>query len=119
MTRVSPWRKTFRSTLLAGLLAGFAISLFPSGSLAQLPVIRFARDPDPAPDFKVKDLDGKDLSLEAVKGKVVLLNFWATWCGPCRAEIPSLIELQNRYKDRLQIIGMVVDDETKIPFAKW
>jgi thiol-disulfide isomerase/thioredoxin len=111
MTRVSPWWKTFRSVLLASLLAAFAISLFPSDTLAQLPVIRFARDPDPAPDFKVKDLDGKELSLEAVKGKVVLLNFWATWCGPCRAEIPSLIELQTRYKDRLQIIGMVVDDE--------
>jgi thiol-disulfide isomerase/thioredoxin len=74
-------------------------------------VIRFVRNPDPAPDFKVKDLDGKDLSLQAYKGKVILLNFWATWCGPCRAEIPSLIELQSKYKDRLQIIGMDVDDE--------
>jgi thiol-disulfide isomerase/thioredoxin len=113
MARVSPWPKPFCFTLLASLLAAFAISLFPLDSLAQLPVIRFARDPDPAPDFKVKDLDGKELSLEAVKGKVVLLNFWATWCGPCRAEIPGLIELQNRYKDRLQIIGMVVDDDEK------
>jgi len=101
----------FHSALLASILAASALSLFPPASLAQLPVIRFARDPDPAPDFKVKDLDGKDLSLEAVKGKVVLLNFWATWCGPCRAEIPSLIALQERYKDRLQIIGMIVDDD--------
>jgi len=111
MTRFSPWPKPLRFTLLACLLAALAISLFPLDSSSQLPVIRFVRDPDPAPDFKVKDLDGKDLSLEAAKGKVVLLNFWATWCGPCRAEIPSLIELQNRYKDRLQIIGMVVDDD--------
>jgi len=111
MTRFSPWLKPLRFTLLACLLAALAISLFPLDSSSQLPVIRFVRDPDPAPDFKVKDLDGKDLSLEAAKGKVVLLNFWATWCGPCRAEIPSLIELQNRYKDRLQIIGMVVDDD--------
>ena len=111
MTRFSPWPKPLRFILLACLLAALAISLFPLDSSSQLPVIRFVRDPDPAPDFKVKDLDGKDLSLEAAKGKVVLLNFWATWCGPCRAEIPSLIELQNRYKDRLQIIGMVVDDD--------
>jgi len=76
-----------------------------------MPVIRFVRDPDPAPDFKAKDLDGNNLSLEPLKGKVVLLNFWATWCGPCRAEIPSLIELQSRYKDRMQIVGMVVDED--------
>jgi thiol-disulfide isomerase/thioredoxin len=74
-------------------------------------VIRFVRDPDPAPDLKAKDLEGKELSLEAYKGKVVLLNFWATWCGPCRAEIPSLIRMQEAYKDHLQIIGMDVDDD--------
>jgi thiol-disulfide isomerase/thioredoxin len=109
MARVSSWPGLFRYSLAVSLLT--AIALFPLDSASQLPVIRFVRNPDPAPDFKVKDLDGKDLSLEAIKGKVVLLNFWATWCGPCRAEIPSLIQLQNRYKDRLQIIGMVVDDD--------
>jgi thiol-disulfide isomerase/thioredoxin len=74
-------------------------------------VVRFVRNPDPAPDLKAKDLDGKELNLEGYKGKVVLLNFWATWCGPCRAEIPSLIRIQEAYKDRLQIIGMDVDDD--------
>jgi cytochrome c biogenesis protein CcmG, thiol:disulfide interchange protein DsbE len=108
---ISPRPKPLHFTLLTCLLAAFVISLFPQDSRAQLPVIRFARDPDPAPEFKVKDLEGKDLNLEASKGKVVLLNFWATWCGPCRQEIPSLIQLQNHYKDRLQIIGMVVDDD--------
>ena len=93
------------------VLAALAVSLLPLGSDAQLPVIRFVHDPDPAPDFQTKDLDGKDLSLGANKGKVILLNFWATWCGPCRAEIPGLVELQNRYKDQLQIIGMVVDED--------
>jgi thiol-disulfide isomerase/thioredoxin len=75
------------------------------------PIIRFVRNPDPAPDFKLTSLDGKPLTLAALQGKVIFLNFWATWCGPCRAEIPDLIALQNRYKDRLQIIGLNVDDE--------
>jgi len=75
------------------------------------PVIRFVRNPDQAPDFKLDDLDGKPLSLATSKGKVILLNFWATWCGPCRAEIPDLIELQKKYGDRLQIIGLDVDDD--------
>jgi thiol-disulfide isomerase/thioredoxin len=111
MRRHFPSLKALQLTLPVCLLGIFALALVPLGSDAQLPVIRFVRDPDPAPDFQVKDLDGKDLSLEALKGKVILLNFWATWCGPCRAEIPGLIELQNKYNDRLQIIGMVVDDD--------
>jgi thiol-disulfide isomerase/thioredoxin len=58
----------------------------------------------------VNDLDGNPVSTAAWKGKVVFVNFWATWCPPCRAEIPILIDLQNRYKDRLQIVGVSVDD---------
>ena len=73
-------------------------------------VIRFVRDPDPAPDFKLQDLEGKPLTLADAHGKVVLLNFWATWCGPCRAEIPDLIELQDKYKGQLEVIGLTVDD---------
>ena len=74
-------------------------------------VIRLVRNPDAAPEFKVAGLDGKPVTLADAHGKVVLLNFWATWCGPCRAEIPDLIELQTRYKDQLQIIGLTVDEE--------
>jgi thiol-disulfide isomerase/thioredoxin len=83
------------------------------------PVIRFVRNPDQAPDFKVDDLDGKPLSLSAARGKVILLNFWATWCGPCRAEIPDLIELQKKYGDRLQIIGLDVDDDDAAEVKKF
>jgi thiol-disulfide isomerase/thioredoxin len=89
--------------------------LFPASPKAQDHssgnVIRFVRNPDPAPAFKLNDLDGKPLALADAHGKVVLLNFWATWCGPCRAEIPDLIALQTKYKDRLQIIGISVDDD--------
>jgi thiol-disulfide isomerase/thioredoxin len=77
----------------------------------ELPRIRFVRDPESAPAFDLKGLNGEDLKLEDFRGKVVLLNFWATWCGPCRAEIPSLIELQKQYKDQLQVIGLAVDEE--------
>src|SRR5258706_14380970 len=73
--------------------------------------LRFFRDPKPAPAFTVRDLDGRDVSPASLRGKVVLVNFWATWCGPCRAEIPDLVELQKKYKDRLQILGLVVDDD--------
>jgi thiol-disulfide isomerase/thioredoxin len=72
-------------------------------------VIRFVRNPEPAPEFKLSSLDEKPLSIAAYKGKIVLLNFWATWCGPCRAETPDLVELQKKYKDQLQIIGLAVD----------
>jgi thiol-disulfide isomerase/thioredoxin len=63
-------------------------------------------------DFSMKDLEGKDVSLSSFKGKVILLNFWATWCGPCKAEIPGFVELQNQYgKDGLVVVGYSVDDE--------
>lgn len=74
-------------------------------------VIRFVRNPDAAPEFTLESLDGKPLSLATARGKVVLLNFWATWCGPCRAEIPDLIELQQKYRGRLQIIALTVDED--------
>ena len=61
-------------------------------------------------DFSMKDLDGKTVSLASFKGKVVLLNFWATWCGPCKAEIPGFVELQAKYKDKLAVVGYSVDD---------
>ncbi len=74
-------------------------------------VIRFASNPTPLPPFLVNDLDGNAVSTAALGGKVVILNFWATWCPPCREEIPEMIELASRFKDRLQIIGVSEDDD--------
>jgi peroxiredoxin len=67
-------------------------------------------DAKPAPDWTLPGLDGKTHKLSDYKGKVVLLNFWATWCGPCKAEIPAFVELQDQYKKDLTIIGLSVDD---------
>lgn len=61
-------------------------------------------------DFTLPDLDGKQVTLSDFKGKVILLNFWATWCGPCKAEIPGFVELQNQFKNDLVVIGFSVDD---------
>ncbi len=67
-----------------------------------------------APDFTLKDLDGKDVSLSQFRGKVVLINFWATWCDPCRIEIPWLIEMQQKYGDKgFTVLGVAMDEEGK------
>jgi len=70
-------------------------------------------------NFTLKDMNGVDVRLESFKGKVILINFWATWCGPCRVEIPSLIELQQQYAGDLVVLGVSVDDtaEKLQPYA--
>jgi thiol-disulfide isomerase/thioredoxin len=104
------------SSRVRSLLPYLLISSLPflspvAASQEHQPTILFVRNPEPAPTFKLTGLDGKPVTLANSRGKVILLNFWATWCGPCRAEIPDLVELQNKYKDRLQILGLVVEDE--------
>ncbi len=114
MTPSSPRQRPVLRWLFTSLLLYFAPALATAQAAPQQdsqPVIRFVRNPDPAPELKITTLDGKPLTLASLHGKVIFLNFWATWCGPCRAEIPDLIALQDRYKDRLQIIGLNVDDE--------
>jgi cytochrome c biogenesis protein CcmG/thiol:disulfide interchange protein DsbE len=72
-------------------------------------------------DFTMKDQSGRDVSLSQYRGKVILLDFWATWCGPCKVEIPHFIEFQDRYgKDGLQVVGISVDDplDKLAPYAR-
>ena len=64
-----------------------------------------------APEFSLPELSGQTLTLSAYRGKVVYLDFWATWCDPCREQIPRFVELQDKYRDQgLQIIGISMDD---------
>ena len=73
-----------------------------------------------APDFTLESLDGKSMRLSDLRGKAVLLNFWATWCGPCKIETPWLVELQNQYGSQgLQVIGVAMDDSGKEDIAKF
>lgn len=74
----------------------------------------------PAPNFTLQTLDGKDVSLADFRGKAVLVNFWATWCGPCKIETPWLVELQNQYGSQgLQVVGVAMDDSGKDEIAKF
>lgn len=74
----------------------------------------------PAPDFTLEKLDGGNLKLSDLRGKAVLLNFWATWCGPCKIETPWLVEMQQQYGSQgLQIVGVAMDNSGKDDIAKF
>jgi cytochrome c biogenesis protein CcmG/thiol:disulfide interchange protein DsbE len=68
--------------------------------------------PRPAPDFTLQDASGRTITLSELKGQVVLLNFWATWCGPCKIEMPWFIDFQRKYKDRgFSVVAVSLDEE--------
>ena len=91
------------TALLAGLGAGCSSSTTEA---------KGAKDRKPAPDFTLQDANGKAVKLSDYKGKVVLLDFWATWCGPCKIEIPWFIEFQRKYKDRgFTVLGVSMDED--------
>ncbi|HVC89459.1 MAG TPA: TlpA disulfide reductase family protein [Acidobacteriaceae bacterium] len=108
---VSPELRKMLNTAPAGQTAagnqGNAAS--PDSPSAQgLPDLR----DKPAPGFTLKNLDGKPVSLSDYKGKAVLLNFWATWCGPCKLEMPWLIALQKKYAAQgFTVLGISEDDD--------
>lgn len=78
--------------------------------LLLVPVIALGQEP---PQLKLKDIQGRDISLDNYRGKVVLVNFWATWCPPCRKEVPDLIKHQRDYrKQGLQVLGVTYPPQT-------
>ena len=93
---------------MAGALAGtWYVSQQPGKSNWTAPP---AEELEPAPDFTLNDLEGQPVTLSSYAGKVVILDFWATWCAPCRYEVPHLVELQERFGARgLQVLGVTLD----------
>jgi len=97
--------------LVVVFLGGMVLAGCSSSTLAQAR-LQAASDRRAAPNFTLQDANGTAVHLSDYKGKVVLLNFWATWCGPCKIEIPWFTEFEKRYKDRgFAVLGISMDDE--------
>ena len=108
--------------VLVTLTAVVVFALFANRA-TRIPSARAAKTnqenkPTASPDFTLRDLEDHDVSLSQFKGKVVLVNFWATWCGPCKIEIPWLVELQDKYAARgFTVLGVAMDEEGKSAVA--
>jgi peroxiredoxin len=106
----------FKSRLkTAGLVLALALGVVSCSTASKADdasSVRPPKDRKRAPEFKLKDADGKVVSLSDYKGKAVLLNFWATWCGPCKVEIPWFVEFEQKYKDKgFAVLGIAMDEE--------
>lgn len=101
--------------LAAGIAASLALLLgacSPSARLDRAAAVKPDKDRKTAPDFSLKDAGGKPVRLSDYHGKVVILDFWATWCDPCAMEIPWFIDLERREKDHgFAVLGVSMDDE--------
>jgi len=112
-------RNPFALVVVAVVVAGMLYFGFHSArrSVAGTPMLKQASI---APDFTLESLDGKSMKLSDLRGHAVLLNFWATYCGPCKIEMPWFVELQKQYGAQgLQIVGVAMDDASKEDIAKF
>ena len=105
-----------KSWVIRGLLAVAVLSVATIGCNRSPSAVKAAVKPEKdrkkAPDFALKDSNGGTAKLSDYRGKVVLLNFWATWCGPCKVEIPWFIEFEQQYKDRgFAVLGVSMDED--------
>ena len=108
--QISRYQVAFAATLLAVSL--FWVCSSEPRSVKAVNPVKADRDRKPAPEFALKDADGKTVHLADYKGKVVLLDFFATWCGPCKIEIPWFMEMERKNKDRgLAVLGVSMDDQ--------
>jgi peroxiredoxin len=104
-------RSRLLSTLCAAVALPVGVALLQANRAQAREAAPAATAAQSAPAWKLKDLDGREVSSDQFKGKVVVLDFWATWCGPCIGEIPGYVELQKKYgKDGLVIIGALSHD---------
>jgi len=102
--------------IAAGVVALLAVMVWADHKFpaAGAPAASAPSKPTDAPTASMKDLDGKDVTLQQYKGQVVLVNFWATWCAPCKVEIPWMIEFQKKYSPRgFTILGVSMDEDGK------
>jgi thiol-disulfide isomerase/thioredoxin len=102
--------------LIAAAMLYFGLHMARRSGSASLGLLKSG----PAPDFTLESLDGKSMRLSDLRGKAVLLNFWATWCSPCKIEMPWFIDLQKQYGAQgLQIVGVAMDDSSKEDISKF
>ena len=110
------------STLVViGAVAYYQMTQAKSMSPGELGTVSTSVDaPKQAPDFTLQDINGVQHKLSDYRGKVVMLNFWATWCPPCRKEIPEFAELQQEYGPAgIQFVGIAMDDEGATTVKPW
>jgi thiol-disulfide isomerase/thioredoxin len=108
-------KKAWVALAALGVVVAIAVYRHKSGSAGTGGALH-----KPAPDFELTDLNKQTVKLSSYRGKPVLLNFWATWCAPCRDETPHLVQLQDEYRGQgLQLIGVSLDDDPEPvrPFA--
>jgi thiol-disulfide isomerase/thioredoxin len=120
VTTLKPWVVAFVFVLIlryTGALSGLSFlaqsAAMETGAM-DIEIPEAAAKPTPFNyDFKLKDMDGNVVDVESLRGKVIFLNLWATWCGPCRAEMPSIQEIYNEKKDNVVFVMLSLDNENQ------